>query len=110
MGGLLATEILMKKPELFDNYIIVSPSLWWDDGSLLNYTPKEAVTEKSIFVAVGKEGEIMEQAAEKLYKKLSLLKENNAKLHFKFLEDKDHGDALHEAVYHAFEALFKTEK
>jgi len=93
LGGLLATEILMKKPELFDNYIIVSPSLWWDDESLLNYTPKETVTEKSIFVAVGKEGKIMEQAAEKLYKKLSHLKENNAKLHFKFLEDKDHGDA-----------------
>ncbi|MCK4561578.1 MAG: alpha/beta hydrolase, partial [Flavobacteriaceae bacterium] len=26
LGGLLATEILFKKPNLFDNYIIVSPS------------------------------------------------------------------------------------
>ncbi|MEP0176888.1 MAG: alpha/beta hydrolase-fold protein [Paraglaciecola sp.] len=31
LGGLLATEILFKKPDLFDNYIITSPSLWWDD-------------------------------------------------------------------------------
>ncbi|WP_316930388.1 alpha/beta hydrolase [Formosa agariphila] len=28
LGGLLATEILFKKPELFENYLIVNPSLW----------------------------------------------------------------------------------
>ena len=35
-GGLLAAEILFKKPHMFDNYILVSPSLWWDSGSLTN--------------------------------------------------------------------------
>jgi uncharacterized protein len=35
LGGLLASEIVLKKPELFDDYIIISPSLWWDDESLL---------------------------------------------------------------------------
>lgn len=35
LGGLLVTKILFKKPELFNNYIIVSPSLWWDDEKLL---------------------------------------------------------------------------
>ncbi|EPB65738.1 putative esterase [Ancylostoma ceylanicum] len=36
LGGLLASEILLKKPHLFTHYLIVSPSLWWDDQSLLN--------------------------------------------------------------------------
>src|SRR4051812_7392459 len=36
LGGLLATEMLLKRPTLFNKYIIVSPSLWWDNGSLLN--------------------------------------------------------------------------
>jgi len=27
LGGLLASEILMKKPELFNKYVIISPSL-----------------------------------------------------------------------------------
>jgi predicted alpha/beta superfamily hydrolase len=35
LGGLLATEILLRKPALFDRYLIVSPSLWWDNESLL---------------------------------------------------------------------------
>src|SRR3954451_8589940 len=36
LGGLLATEILFKQPTVFNQYIIISPSLWWDNGSLLN--------------------------------------------------------------------------
>lgn len=35
LGGLLATEALFTRPGLFKGYLIVSPSLWWDDGSLL---------------------------------------------------------------------------
>ena len=54
LGGLLATEILFKKPDLFDNYIIISPSLWWDNQSLLKLKPKAYTTEKKIYIAVGK--------------------------------------------------------
>ena len=30
LGGLLATEVLLKHPGHFNDYVIVSPSLWWD--------------------------------------------------------------------------------
>ncbi len=109
LGGLLATEILFKKPELFDNYIIVSPSLWWDDESLLKYTPILYTSKKSIFIAVGKEGQIMERTAKELYDKLKLLKTVNTNLYFEFFEKQNHGDALHLAVYNAFEKIFKEE-
>mgnify|MGYP001260408586 CR=1 FL=1 len=39
LGGLLATEILFTRPMMFDKYIIISPSLWWDDGGLLKRNP-----------------------------------------------------------------------
>ncbi|WP_196893539.1 alpha/beta hydrolase [Aureivirga marina] len=104
LGGLLTTEILLKKPNLFDNYIIVSPSLWWDDEKLLDYKQMVISTKKSIYIAVGKEGNIMERTAKELYTKLAF---NNPKTYFEFLENKSHGDALHEAVYHAFEKIFK---
>lgn len=110
LGGLLATEILFKTPDLFNNYIIVSPSLWWDNENLLNYTPKKYSSKKSIYIAVGKEGEVMERTAKKLYAKLNNEKTENTKLFFEFLEDKTHGDALHQAVYNAFEKMFKPEK
>ena len=108
LGGLLATEVLFKRPEIFDNYIIISPSLWWDDGSLLNYTPETYDANKSVYIAVGKEGDIMEKAAKDLYDKLNLSKRENTDLYYNFFEKQNHGDALHLAVYDAFEKIFKN--
>ncbi len=110
LGGLLATEVLFKKPDLFDNYIIVSPSLWWDDESLLNFKPTSYTSEKSIFIGVGKEGKIMERIARELYNKLNILKKDNTNLYFEFFEEQNHGDALHLAVYSAFEKIFMKER
>ena len=110
LGGLLTTEILFKKPQLFDNYIIVSPSLWWDNESLLAFEPKEYQTKKSIYIAVGKEGKVMERTANVLYEKLNIKKKENTKLFYQFFEKQNHGDALHLAVYDAFEKIFKKEK
>lgn len=106
LGGLLATEILIKSPNLFDNYIIVSPSLWWDNQKLLDLQCTSYKGNKSIYIAVGKEGKVMEQAAKQLYKKLK--KKQSSSLFFEFLKDKTHGDALHIAVYNAFEKIFTT--
>ena len=106
LGGLLATEILFKKPDLFDNYIIVSPSLWWDDESLLKLNPKTYQSKKSIYISVGKEGEVMERTAKELYIKLKTIKKENTELYFEFFENQNHGDALHLAVYDAFEKIF----
>ncbi len=110
LGGLLAAEILFKKPQLFDNYIIVSPSLWWDDESLLKFTPATFQKQKFIYIAVGKEGPTMERVAKELYYKLNIEGEKKYTLNFKFLEAQDHGDALHLAAYGAFEAIFKEKK
>ena len=110
LGGLLATEILLKKPHLFDNYIIVSPSLWWNNESLLKIESKEYKTKKSIYIAVGKEGKVMERTAKELYEKFNTEKKKNTELFYKFFEKQNHGDALHLAVYDAFEKIFKTKK
>jgi len=110
LGGLLSTEILLKKPYLFDNYIIVSPSLWWDNESLLKIEPKKHKTKKSIYIAVGKEGKVMKRTAKELYKKLNIEKNKNTNLYFKFFENQNHGDALHLAVYDAFLKIFMAKK
>jgi len=109
LGGLLATEILLKSPELFDNYIIVSPSIWWDDESLLTLTPKSLTSKKHIYLAVGQEGPYMETGAVKLHYKLRKAYPKNAQIFYKFLEEQDHGDALHLAVYDAFDNIFSKQ-
>ncbi|HBR54448.1 MAG TPA: esterase [Flavobacteriaceae bacterium] len=107
LGGLLATEIVLKKPQLFDNYIIVSPSTWWDDQSILTLEASKTWSPKQIYVAVGTEGPTMQTGATQLYYKLlAASRDTKNKVYFKFLEQQDHGDALHLAVYDAFEKIF----
>ena len=106
LGGLLACEVLLRKPELFNQYIIVSPSLWWDDGSLLEIEPSDIASQNpSIYVAVGKEGKVMIRAAKKF---ASLLRKNGvprSDIHYVYFPDMDHANILHAAVYHAFETM-----
>ncbi|WCL80957.1 alpha/beta hydrolase-fold protein [Saprospira sp. CCB-QB6] len=110
LGGLLATEILLKKTALFEHYIIVSPSLWWDEERLLSWDMSLAKEATSIYIAVGKEGKVMERTAKTLYKKLRKEGAGKRNLFFEFLPDKTHGDALHQAVYHAFEKIYAAKK
>ena len=109
LGGLLATEILFMQPSLFNNYIIVSPSLWWDDESLLQLENPVLDQVNAIYIGVGKEGPIMERVAKELELKLKSAISTNTKLNFKFFPDQDHGDALHLAVYDAFGEIFKMD-
>lgn len=110
LGGLLATEILFKSPNLFDNYIIISPSLWWDDESLLEFEPSTKLTSKSIYIAVGKEGNIMERVSNALFEKVKANNSQGNLIYFNFFEQLSHGDTLHLAVYDAFNKIFRDGK
>lgn len=102
LGGLLATEILLKKPSLFDQYLIISPSLWWDDGSLLALQPSATFSPNTrVYLAVGKEGTVMENAARKLFRKLKALQNQHFQVHFEFFPKEGHASIMHPAVYDA---------
>ena len=105
LGGLVATEILFKKPSLFNTYIIVSPSLWWDKESLLDVKRSENILPKTrVFVTVGKEGDMMENDAKTLVELLK--KDNELTTEFHYMPDEDHATILHHAVYDAFNYLY----
>ncbi len=110
LGGLLATEVLFKHPQLFNNYLIISPSLWWDNGSLLAAGESSRVNAfpgvKNVFVAVGKEGEIMETGARRLADMLS--KQSTIKSKFSFYEHEDHASIMHLAAYDGFKFIGKN--
>ena len=116
LGGLLATEILFKKPALFDKYIIVSPSLWWDNGSLLNLKSdaviKAITTKTDIYIGVGKEGvtptkipRVMEVDANVLADKIKVTENKNVNVIFDYLPQEDHATIMHQAVFNALRLL-----
>lgn len=116
LGGLLATEILLEQPTLFNQYIIVSPSLWWDNGSLLNKT-SETLNDSfnqptNIYIGVGKEGltptaipRVMEVDANVLADKIKATKSKTVQVLFDYLPQEDHATIMHQAVLNAFRQL-----
>ena len=97
-GGLLATEVLFTHPDWFSKYLIVSPSLWWDNQSLLNRTVTLA-TQPDVRIAVGKEGRVMERDAKALYRKLRPFYADKRRLRFYFFKKENHGSILLHAAY-----------
>ncbi|RXK59244.1 alpha/beta hydrolase [Lacibacter luteus] len=104
LGGLLATEVLFKKPDLFSQYVIVSPSLWWDHESLLKTKLSAFENKIAVYIAVGKEGKIMEDDAKALHE-LIKTKLTNGTVQFEYISNKQHGNIFHQAVSNAFEFL-----
>ena len=113
LGGLLATEILFKHPTLFNKYIIVSPSLWWDNGSILNQNPEimnQSFNQPTdIYIGVGKEGltptaipRVMEVDANLLADKIESSKSKTVKVIFDYLPQENHATIMHQAVLNAF--------
>ena len=109
LGGLLATEILFKYPGVFQNYIIVSPSLWWDKGELKQnfqalHDRLEEVPER-LFVAVGEEYPIMVEGSRQL---ASVFWEEGADTEaiYRYLPNEDHNTILHEALYQALDHFY----
>lgn len=111
LGGLLATEILLKKPEMFNNYFIISPSLWWDDESLLKQAnqllSKIPDTKKFVYVSVGKgEHPVMIKDAEDLYDILKKANKKNWTVEYKMMEGDNHATILHRSLYEGLVKIF----
>lgn len=111
LGGLLAAEILLKKPELFNNYFIISPSLWWDDESLLKQAnqllAKIPDTRKFVYISVGKgEHPVMIKDAENLFDILKKSNKKNWTIEYKMMETDNHATILHRSLYEGLVKLF----
>lgn len=120
LGGLLATEILFTKPALFSQYIIISPSLWWNDGALLQGNPEvllpDYAMKTGVYIGVGKEGSIdgsknhiMEEDAKLLYEKITKAKSGKVSVHYDYLPEEDHATVTHQAIFNAFRILYPAQ-
>lgn len=110
LAGLFSAELLLKQPDLFDNYIIISPSLWWGQQELLKNTEKllNANLRKKVRVYLGvpnKDEDLrMYQDAAAFYDILR----NHKKMEviFDYMPDELHSTVIHQAVYNAFRKLY----
>lgn len=111
LGGLLATEILLKKPTLFTHYLIVSPSLWWDNESLLkeakSLLSKQSNMKNYVYISVGdEEDKLMRKEAKEIADILKAANDQQLKIDFLPLPNENHATILHQSINEAFKKLF----
>jgi hypothetical protein len=60
LAGLFVVETLLRAPDLFDSWIAISPSLWWNRASLVADAPlllaRHGAEPRRLYLTVGNEG------------------------------------------------------
>ena len=112
LAGLFVVETLLLAPELFDTYIAVDPSLWWD-GYRLNREAAGLLTAagargRTLFLA-GSGQPQLGAAAHRLYADLDAARLPGLTLRYRAFPDESHATVYHPAALAAFRAVLAPE-
>jgi predicted alpha/beta superfamily hydrolase len=113
LGGLLAIHALITRPELFNGYIAVSPSLQWDDGHTLHQAQKFFAThselKRALFFSLANEGSTdnpMGRNFEQLQKTLAAGAPKGLIWESARYPDEDHSSTVLRAHYAGLRTIF----
>ena len=111
LGGLIASELLLHHTALFTHYLIVSPSLWWDNESLLDDASARYAAQSQkpafIYIAAGAdEPARMKKDASLLYDIIKATKGGQTEIVFNLMDKENHATILHNSIYDALIHLF----
>ncbi|WP_181443401.1 alpha/beta hydrolase-fold protein [Porphyrobacter sp. YT40] len=60
LGGLFVVDTLLERPDMFDDYIALTPSIWWDEGRVAEEAAAKlaahARSDRRIYFTMGDEG------------------------------------------------------
>jgi predicted alpha/beta superfamily hydrolase len=111
LAGLFVMEMLLRSPNMFDDYISVSPSLWWDDRFLAknaaNMAAQHNYADKRLYVTMADEGGTMQAGLDTI---LSAFGQGSAKgLAVKYVDraqEDRHSTIYHHSARDAFSWLY----
>jgi predicted alpha/beta superfamily hydrolase len=104
LAGLFVVETMMTEPDMFDTYIAIDPSLWWNKGQLVQRALPAIKGKKSLYLATSSQGQIAAltgEFARKLNAAPGLTWRHEA------MPAETHGTIYHPAALSAFRAAFK---
>jgi uncharacterized protein len=108
LAGLFAVETFLLEPDLFDTYIAIDPSLWWNDQKLVDGAAERLRARpplrKTVYVATSDEGSIA--AAQKLTAAVQATAPG-VKWLYEPMPAERHATIFHPAALRAFRLVFK---
>lgn len=121
LGGLFGAYILMTHPDTFSNYILASPSLWYDNELLLKmekaYAEKHNDLEANVYISVGSHEtpehketiNNMINVANNFYVALDKRNYKSLKLEMKLVDSANHHTSFPTSAIQGLYRLFKNE-
>jgi uncharacterized protein len=118
LGGLTAINALYTKPKLFNAYLAIDPSLWWDDRLLLrqaeSYLSKPGYEGRTLFVAQARTGSTnpddttngVHARSMLLFNRIAESNRSGLRYRYKYYPDDDHGSVPFIAEYDALRFFF----
>ena len=110
LGGLMAIHILVSRPDMFQAYIAVSPSLWWDHQRTLHdaqeFFAAHSELNKTLFVSLGNEDKGMSDPLDEFQKMLTAKTPKDFHWSAERYHDEDHGSTTMRAHYDGVRAVF----
>jgi len=99
LAGLFIVEMFLEMPDAFDDYISISPSLWWDDRRLSKQAPtlleQHGESDRRLYLTMADEGGTMRLGLDEL---LQALENASEAVEVKFV-DRENSDT-HASIYH----------
>jgi predicted alpha/beta superfamily hydrolase len=110
LAGLFVVETFLKAPEMFDAYVAVSPSLWWDGGRLAGqagaHLRDHSNAPRTLILTLGDEGPEMQAPMDRLVANLRDHALPALDWSFTPRPGESHATIYHGAALDAFRRLF----
>ncbi|MEO2281982.1 alpha/beta hydrolase [Pseudoalteromonas pernae] len=101
LAGLFGAYMALHQPDMFTGYVISSPSVWFNNNSVLTLPFKPSQNPPKIYISVGSletpeygEGKNMVEEARKLETLLRTLPKSHSELKMKIIDDARHATAF----------------
>lgn len=112
LAGLFVVETFLKQPSLFQGYIAISPSLWWDEQSLVSTAPgfskRADYRGKRLYLSIANEGGTMQDGMNQLLHALKAEAPTTLWWQYVPMPTETHGTIYHPALHDAVRKLFGT--
>jgi uncharacterized protein len=108
-GGQFAVNALIKRPNLFNGVIAISPSLYWNNNQLLDLTEealKKGTLNGRLFISIANEEPTMTEPFQKLVELTKKYPSTNLNISIKKFSDETHDSTTLLGQYHGIKHLF----
>jgi predicted alpha/beta superfamily hydrolase len=113
LAGLFVVETFLLEPDLFDTYIAVDPSLWWNNQKLVDGTGKQLRArpdlKKRLYLACSAE-ERIPGLTQRFVDALEKNAPTGVHWHYAKMPEEKHATIYHPAALKAFREMFKPSK